>query len=83
MKVKSLCSAVINCVINWSLGIELLRHFSKAMSTKASLAMYRIHTHMCIPPKHWADLERPPEQFWGVQEKGLAVPEIAARYLQI
>lgn len=45
MKVKSLRSAVINCVINWSLGMELLRYFGEAMSTKNSLVMYRIHTH--------------------------------------
>lgn len=47
MKVKSLCSAVINCDINWSLGIELLRYFGEAMSTKNSLVVYRIHTHVC------------------------------------
>lgn len=48
MKVKSLRSAVINCVINWSLGMELLRYFGEAMSTKNSLVMYRIHTHTCV-----------------------------------
>lgn len=47
MKVKSLCSAVINCVINWSLRIELLRYFGEAMSTINSLVVYRMHTHVC------------------------------------